>query len=89
MIRMARLATYVAMGLAISSFLGLVARFLLPLGIGFLVVCLLLLIGLGVCMVMGHVLDDYFGWQPDTTLALTIGAFVVFFVGGLIGWSIG
>lgn len=89
MIRMARFSTLIGLGLAISSFIGLVARFLPPFGIGFLVICLLVLVALGGCLLMGHVLDDYFGWQADTSLALSIGALVVFLVGGLIGWSIG
>lgn len=88
MIRMARLANYVALGLAISSFLGLMAKHLSPFGIGTMIVCLLLLSALGTCLLMGQVLDHHFGWEPDTTLAIAIGALILFILGGGIGWSI-
>lgn len=88
MIRMARLANYSALGLAISSFLGLMAKHLMPFGIGSMIVCLLLFASLAVCLLMGNVLDHYFGWEPETSLAIAIGALITFTLGGLIGWSI-
>ena len=88
MIRMARLANYSALGLAISSFIGLMAKHLAPFGVGTMVVCLLLFAGLAICLLMGNVLDNYFGWEPDTALAIAIGTLILFMLGGLIGWSI-
>lgn len=88
MIRMARLANYTALGLAISSFLGLMAKHLIPFGIGFMVFCLLLFALLAVCLLMGNVIDSYFGWEPETALAIAIATLITFALGGIIGWSI-
>ncbi len=88
MIRMARFSNYVGLGLAISSLLGLMARHLAPLGIGVWVALLLLLTGLAVSLIAGNLLDQYFGWVQDTSLALSIGLLFIFIVGSAIGWLI-
>lgn len=86
MFKMARFATLIGLGLAISSFIGLMARHLPPLTIGLWVVLILLIVLTLMSYFAGPLLDQYFGWDEDTSLGLAIALFLVFIIGGLIGW---
>lgn len=88
MFKVARFATLLGLGLATSSFLGLVARHVPPVGVGLWVVLLLMLLGLLMAYFAGPLLDNHFGWGDDTSLGLAIALFLVFLVGGFIGWLI-
>ncbi|BAS56050.1 hypothetical protein NIES2135_46510 [Leptolyngbya boryana NIES-2135] len=86
MFKMARFATLLGLGLAISSFIGLMARHLPPLTVGLWVVLLILLVLTLMSYFAGPLLDQHFGWGEDTSLGLAIALFLVFMIGGLIGW---
>jgi hypothetical protein len=86
MFKMARFATLLGLGLAISSFIGLMARHLPPLTVGLWVVLLILLVLTLMSYFAGPLLDQHFGWGEDTSLGLAISLFLTFTIGGLIGW---
>jgi hypothetical protein len=86
MFKMARFATLLGLGLAISSFIGLMARHLPPLTIGLWVVLLILLVLTLMSYFAGPLLDQHFDWGEDTSLGLAISLFLTFTIGGLIGW---
>lgn len=88
MFKMARFFTFIGLGLAISSFLGLMAKHLAPIGIGLWIILLLLILLMLMSYFAGPLLDRHFGWHDDTTFGLSIALFLIFIVGGLIGWSI-
>ena len=88
MIRMARLGTYSGLGLAISSFLGLMARHIPAFALGNIIILTLLVMTIGFSLIAGNVIDHHVGWEPDTTIAVSIGILVVFLSGGIIGWLI-
>lgn len=88
MFKMARFATLVGLGLAISSFLGLMARHLPPLTLGIWIVLLILFVLTLMAYFAGPLLDQHFGWESDTSLGLSIALFLIFILGGLIGWLI-
>ena len=86
MFKMARFATLLGLGLAISSFIGLMARHLPPLAIGLWVLLLLALVLMLMGYFAGPLLDDHFGWNADTSFGIAIALFLVLIIGGLIGW---
>ncbi|MBW4421558.1 MAG: hypothetical protein KME13_20425 [Myxacorys californica WJT36-NPBG1] len=88
MFKMARLLTFGGLGLAISSFLGLMARQLPPLSAGMWTIFLILAAIVFVAYFAGPLLDAYFGWQEDTTLGIAIGIAGTYILGGAIGWLI-
>ncbi|MBW4418331.1 MAG: hypothetical protein KME13_03785 [Myxacorys californica WJT36-NPBG1] len=88
MFKMARLLTFGGLSLAISSFLGLMARNLPPLSIGLWTVFLLLAALVFVAYFAGPLLDRYFGWEEDTTLGIAIGIAGTYILGGAVGWLI-
>lgn len=88
MFKMARFATYIGLGLAISSFIGLMARHLPPLTVGVWVILFILLVLALMSYFAGPLLDQHFGWEEDTSLGLAIALFLTFIIGGLIGWLV-
>ncbi|GAP99133.1 hypothetical protein [Leptolyngbya sp. NIES-2104] len=86
MFKLARLATLIGLGLAISSFIGLMARHLPPLTIGLWVLLLLVFVLTLMAYFAGPLLDQHFGWTEDTTLGMSIALFLTLMIGGLIGW---
>ena len=88
MIRAARFASITGVGLAASSFLGLAARYVPYLGQGLWIVFFLLIVSVTMSIIVGNVLDNHFGWEQDTCLAISIGILAGFIVGGTIGWII-
>lgn len=86
MFKMARFATLIGLGLAISSLIGLMAKHLPPLTSGLWVFFLLVIVLLLMSYFAGPLLDRHFGWSEDTSLGLSISLFVIFIVGTLIGW---
>jgi hypothetical protein len=88
MIRMARFCTIAALGLAISSFLGLMAKHVPPFSIGLMVVFVVIVSMFIGAMVAGNVVDHNFGWEQDTALSLTLALLATFVIGGLIGWLV-
>lgn len=88
MFKMARLTTFIGLGLAISSFIGLMARHLPPLSVGMWILTLILLVLTLMSYFAGPLLDHHFGWEQDTTLGIAIAVFLTFILGGLIGWLV-
>jgi hypothetical protein len=88
MFKMARFATHLGLGLAISSFLGLMAKSLPFLTVGLWVVFLLLLVLTVMAYFAGPLLDHHFGWVTDTTFGLAIALLLTFILGALIGWLV-
>ena len=85
---MARFSTHIGLGLAISSFLGLMARSLPFLMTGLWTVFLLLIVLTVMSYFAGPLLDHHFGWVADTTFGLSIALLLMFLLGALIGWLV-
>lgn len=88
MFKMARFATLIGLGLAISSFIGLMARHLPPLTVGLWVLLLLVFVLVLMSYFAGPLLDRHFGWNEDTTLGMAIALFLTLIIGGIIGWLV-
>lgn len=88
MIKMARFSTIAALSLAISSFLGLMARHIPPFFICLVIIFVLLSALFIGALVAGNVLDHSFGWEADTFLSLSLALLAVFVIGGIIGWLV-
>ncbi|MBE9011028.1 hypothetical protein IQ250_12505 [Pseudanabaenaceae cyanobacterium LEGE 13415] len=88
MFKMARFATLIGLGLAISSFIGLMARHFPPLSIGLWILTLILLVLMLMSYFAGPLLDHHFGWNEDTSFGIAIALFLIFTIGGLIGWLV-
>jgi hypothetical protein len=88
MIKMARFSTIAALSLAISSFLGLMARHIPPFSICLMVIFVLLSALFIGALVAGNVIDHSFGWEADTFLALSVAFLAMFIIGGIIGWLV-
>lgn len=86
MFKMARFATLIGLGLAISSLIGLMAKHLPLLTSGIWVFFLLVILLTLMSYFAGPLLDHHFGWSDDTSLGLSIALFIIFVVGTLIGW---
>lgn len=86
MFKLARFFTLIGLGLASSSFLGLLARHLPPIGIGYWILLLLAIVLVLMGYFAGPLLDNHFSWEQDTSLGISIAILLLLVVGGLIGW---